>query len=821
MLTNYLKAALRNLLKQKIFSFINIIGLATGMTAFLLIMQYVRFEQSYDTFVENSDDIYRVTLAQYVNNELSIESAENYPGAGPALVTELPEVTASARLYNMGYKNNIVITYEDAPGDPIMFKHRKFLYADSSFLSMMGYPMVAGDPATALSEPNTTVISESYAKMYFGDADPLGKMLRLQDDDFNDELCKVTGVFKDLPNNTHLKFDVLFSYKTLFVRGDWAPGRYGTSWNRKDMYTYVKVTPGTDIAALEGKFPTIVDQYSPDLADRNRKDVLSLQKLTNIHLESNLAEEAEANGDGKTVGFMMIIGMFIIVIAWVNYVNLSTAKAMERANEVGVRKVMGAGKGQLIRQYLMESAMINLVAIVLSILMIALALPFFNSLTGHQYSFVGLFSSWFVGLTASLWLVGTVLSGLYPAFVMSGFKPVEVLKGKGAAKYRSGWLRKALVIFQFATSIALIAGTFIVYTQLGYMLNQDIGMNIDQVLVVERPGITSQDREARVQSIEFFKNELVKHNSIRSVAGSVTIPGKKREYKVPAKPYGGSDDQLVTLRFNSMDYAFMEAFEMKLLAGRAFSEEHIQDPDTSVIVSESAARLLGFKNPDDIIGQTVSMPRFRWNAIVVGVVNDYHQESLQKAKDPTIFYCSPTNAEFFSMKVDMENLQSTIAHVEKTWNSSFPGNPFLYFFMDDYFNRQYENERKFGGLFSAFAILALIIGSLGLFGLSAFTTQQRTKEIGIRKVLGSSLSQIFVLLSKGYMWLILVAVVIASPIVYWVMTNWLNGFAFKIGIELWIFAVAGLAVLLVALLTISYQVLRAAHINPVDSLRYE
>lgn len=821
MLTNYLKATLRNILKQKIFSFINIIGLATGMTAFLLIMQFVRFEQSYDSFVENSDDIYRVTLAQYVNNELSIESAENYPGAGPALVAELPEVTASARLYNMGYKNNIVITYEDAPGEPIMFKHRKFLYADSSFLSMMGYPMIAGDPATALSEPLSTVISESYAKKYFGDADPLGKMLRLQDDDFNDELCKVTGVFKDLPNNTHLKFDVLFSYKTLFGRGDWAPERYGTSWNRKDMYTYVKVTPGTDIASLENKFPSIVDQYSPELAERNREDVLGLQKLTDIHLKSKLAEEAESNGDDKIVAFMMIIGLFIIVIAWVNYVNLSTAKAMERANEVGVRKVMGAGKGQLIRQYLMESAMINLVAIMLSILMIALALPFFNSLTGHQYSFVGLFSLWFVGLTASLWLVGTVLSGLYPAFVMSGFKPVEVLKGKGAAKYRSGWLRQALVIFQFATSIALIAGTFIVYTQLDYMLNKDIGMNIDQVLVVERPGITSQDREARVQSIEFFKNELVKHNSIKSVAGSVTIPGKKREYKVPAKPYGGSDDQLVTLRFNSMDYSFMEAFEMKLLAGRAFSEEHIQDPDTSVIVSESAARLLGFKNLDDIIGQTVSMPRFRWNAIVVGVVNDYHQESLQKAKDPTIFYCSPTNAEFFSMKVDMENLQSTIAHVEKTWNSAFPGNPFLYFFMDDYFNRQYENERKFGGLFSAFAILALIIGSLGLFGLSAFTTQQRTKEIGIRKVLGSSLPQIFVLLSKGYMWLIVAAVVIASPIVYWVMNNWLNGFAFKIGIELWIFAVAGLAVLLVALLTISYQVLRAAHINPVDSLRYE
>lgn len=821
MVSNYLKAALRNLLKQKFFSFINIVGLATGMTAFLLIIQFVQFERNYETFIENEDNIYRLTLAQYVNNELSIESAENYPGAGPALVAEFPEITGYARLYNMGYKNNIVITYEDAPDGPIMFKHRKFLYADSSFLAMMGYPMTMGDPVTALSEPNTTVISESYAKKYFGETNPIGKLLRLQDDDFNDEVCKVTGVFKDLPPNTHLKFDILFSYKTLFVRGEWAPARYGTSWNRKDMYTYLEIAPGTNIKALEDKFPSIIEQYSPGLADQNRKDVLALQKMTDIHLTSNLAEESESNGDGKIVSFMLIIGLFIIVVAWVNYVNLSTAKAMERANEVGVRKVMGAGKSQLIGQYLMESAMINLVAIILSMLMTGLALPLFNSLAGQQFNFLQLFEPWFVGIIGSLWLIGTLLSGIYPALVMSNFKPVAVLKGKGASKFRSGWLRKVLVIFQFATSIALIAGTFIVYTQLDFMMNQDIGMNIDQVLVVERPGITSKDREERVQSLEFFKNELIKHNNIKSVTGSVTIPGKKREYKVAGKPYGSSDDKLVTLRFNSMDYQFVDAFEMEILAGRAFSEEYVQDPDTSIILSESAVRLLGYKNLDDIIGQTMTMPRFRWNAIVVGVVNDYNQESLQKNQDPMIFYCSPNNAEFFSMKIDPTNLSSTIDHVEKAWNNAFPGNPFLYFFLDDYFNRQYENERKFGGLFSVFAILALIIGSLGLFGLSAFTTQQRTKEIGIRKVLGSSLPQIFVLLSKGYILLILIAVLIACPIVYWAMSTWLSGFAYKIDIQLWIFAIAGITVLFVALLTISYQVLKAAHVNPVDSLRYE
>lgn len=821
MLENYFKAAFRNLFKQKVFSILNILGLATGITAFMLIMQYVEVENNYEGFLPNHDNIHRVTLAQYVNNELSIESAENYPGVGPALLQELPEVKSFARLYNMGYKNNLVITYDDGSGDPIKFKHRKFLYADSAFLPMMGYEMIAGNAKTALAEPLSTVISETYAKKYFGNVDPIGKMLHLQDDDFNDELAKVTGVFKDLPNNTHLRFDVLYSYETLYTRGEWAPGRYNESWRRKDMYTYIELQEGANLGNTISKFPEIVNKYSPDLADRNREDVLGLQKISDIHLNSKLAEEPEANGDQKIVNFMGIIALFIIIIAWVNYINLSTAKALERANEVGVRKVMGAGRFQLIGQYLLEAAVINFVAILLALIMIALVLPIFNTLAGQYFTISSLLTQSFMLNLFGVWFVGSALSGIYPAILMSGFIPVVVLKGKGASKHGSGFLRKALVVFQFATSIALIAGTFIVNNQLDYMMNQDIGMNIDQVLVVERPGITSRDRDARVQSIEFFKNELRKENSIKSVTGSVTIPGKKREFKVPAKPYGSGDDKLVTLRFNSMDYEFVDAFEMTILAGRPFSKDFIQDPDTSVIISESASRLLGFKKPEDALGQTLSLPRFQWDAIVVGVVNDYNQESLQKNVDPTIFYCSPSNAEFFSMKVNTSDLPTTIAHIEDTWNEAFPGNPFNYFFLDDFFNRQYENERKFSGLFFAFSVLAIIIGCLGLFGLSAFTTQQRTKEVGIRKVLGSSIPQIFVLLSKEYVWLILAALVISSPLIYWVMGNWISTFAYQTSIGYAVFILAGLAVIVAALVTVSYQSLKAATVNPVNSLRNE
>ncbi len=821
MLQNYLKAAFRNVIKQRFFTILNVLGLATGIAAFMLIMLYVNTEQSYEKFLDNSKSIYRVTLAQYINNELSIESAENYPGVGPALLSEIPETVSFARLYNMGYKNNLIITYDNpSGGDPIKFKHRKFLYADSAFLPMMGYPMMKGDAATALAEPLTAVISETYAKKYFGDEEPIGKVLHLQDDDFNDELATVTGVFKDLPATTHLKFDVLFSYKTLYSRGEWAPARYNESWRRKDMYTYIQLIDGSDIEAIEDKLPAIIDKYSPDLADQNRKDILALQPLRDIHLTSNLAEEPEVNGNRQAVDFMAIIALFIIVIAWVNYINLSTAKAMERANEVGVRKVMGAGRHQLVIQYLMEAGMINLMAILIASLIMIFSLPTFNTLSGLNFDFSDLLTGSFGLALLVVWFLGSISSGIYPAVVMSGFIPVTVLKGKGASKYRSGWLRRALVVFQFATSIALITGTFIVYNQLKFMKNQDIGMNIDQMLVVERPGITSQDREARIASIEFFKNQVKEGPNIQSVTGSITVPGKKREYKVPVKPYGAGDDKLVTLRFNSMDYEFIDAFEMELISGRAFSEDFVNDPDTSVILSESAVKLLGF-NPENIIGQTIAIPNFRWNPIVAGVVNDYNQESLQKSVDPTIFNCSPTNAEFFSIKVSTEDLANTITHVENAWNEAFPGNPFQYFFLDDYFNQQYENEQKFGDLFMVFASLAVIIGCLGLFGLSAFTTQQRTKEVGIRKVLGSSIVQIFLLLSKEYVWIIVLSMIVASPLIYLVMTEWISQFAYRINIGYSVFLIAGLTVLVVALITVSYQSMKAARINPVDSLRYE
>ena len=822
MIKNLLLTALRSLKKNKFFSLLNITGLAIGMAVFLLIAQYVRFEKSYESFIPDKENIYRVKLEAYDKNELIMATAENYPGVGPALLTELPEVVSYARLYNMGYKNNVVITNENAKPDPIAFRQRRFLYADSTFLPMMGYEMVSGNAKDALAAPFTAVISEKYAKMYFGKEDPIGKTLHLRDDDFVDELVKVTGVFKELPVNTHLKFDVLFSYNSLYPRGDWAVQRYRLGWRRKDMYTFVQLKPGTDPKKTEAKFPAIVAKYKPELKESTQKQVLGLQPLKDIHLTSDLTEEPEANGNARTVFFLGMIGLFVLVIAWINYVNLSTARALERAKEVGIRKVIGAVKGQLIGQFLTEAALVNLLSVLIAWGLTFLCLSSFNKMSGLALDKTYLVQPWFIALLFLLWIVGSLLSGFYPALVLSSFKPIIVLKGKFQNANRGVLLRKGLVVAQFIASIALIAGTFIVYRQLKYMTSRDMGMNINQVMVVERPGIMDTSQTVYNSSIDAFRHEVKKDPGIEAVSASFTIPGKQREYKVQLKRYGVSNSDSVIVRFNSLDYDFLDVFKMKLIAGRKFSPDFPNDPDTSVIITETASKLLGFKKPEDAIGQTLTIQAFgNWNPIVVGVVNDYHQISLKKPLDPSIFNCSLYGAEYYSMRVNTSNLPRTIDHVRKSWATAFRGNPFEYFFLDEYFNRQYESERKFEKLFVSFAVLAIIIGCLGLFGLSAYTASQRIKEIGIRKVLGASVPDITKMLSKDFLKLVIIAIVIASPIAWWAMSKWLEDFAYRVNISWWIFVVAGGLALMIAMLTVSLQAIKAAIANPIKSLRTE
>jgi putative ABC transport system permease protein len=818
-----LKTFARSLKKNKFFSSLNVLGLSLGMAVFLLAALYVKFETSYEDFNKDAASIYRVNLDVYVNNEKVLSSAENYPAAGPALAA-LPEVTAYTRLYNLGYKNNVIITNEEAKPDAIAFKHRSFLYADSSFLSMMGYTLVAGDINTALAAPNSAVITQHYATLYFGGEDPIGKTLRMRDDDNNNELVHVTGVVDKVPANTHLKFDILFSYKTLFSRQannqpDYGVNRFDRSWFRSDMYTFIRLMPGTDVKALEAKLPGLVRNHTAGMKPNNERDVLSLQPLKDIHLTSHLAEEAETNGDERIVYFIGIIGLFVLAIALINYINLTTAQVMERAREVGVRKVMGAMKHQLITQFLTEAACINMFSVLVAYAVVGITLPFFNTISGLSLHVSYLLQPWFLTLLAILWIAGTLLSGFYPALVLTSFKPVAVVKGKLRHSAGGIVLRKSLVVFQFMASVSLIASTLIVFNQLEYMLKGDIGMNIDHVLVVERPSI-GPGQPGFNATVNTFRNELKSNAVVEAFTMSSTVPGKQREYKTVVKLYGASDDQLFTVRMNSMDFSFQDVYNMKLLAGRMFSEDFVQDPDTSVVITESTARLLGFKKPEDAVGQTLTIPDW-YSPVIVGVVNDYHQVSLKSPLEPTVFFCDRYDGEFYSMRVNSKDIAGTVNQVKAAWEKSFPGNPIEYFFLDDYFNRQYKNERQFGMLFTTFSALALVIGCLGLLGLSAYTAAQRTKEIGIRKVLGSSEAGIFTLLSGEYIRLISVSIALAVPLVYILMDRWIQSFPYRTSITAGVFIVAGVTVLLIALFVVSFQTWKAARENPVVSLRSE
>jgi len=824
MYRNALISALRNLLRNKTYSTINIIGLAAGMAIFLLIAQYTRFEKSYEDFIPNRANIYRVSLTRLRNNAVISASAENYPAVGPALSHELPDVTAFARLYNLGYKNNVMITNEQAKPDPIVLKQHHFLYADSSFLPMMGYAMLSGNATRALTQPFSAVISEKYARLWFGSADPLGKTLHMHDDDFNDEVVKITGVFKDLPPNTHLKFDVLFSYTTLLARPKGNPAeRFDRTWDRADMYTFVSLRPGTDPQGLAAKFPAIVNKYKPGLQADNERELLALQPLSAIHLHSDLAEEPEINGNANIVFFLGIIGVFVLVIAWINFVNLSTARAVTRAKEVGVRKVIGASRGQLLLRFLTEAALTNGIALGIAYGLLFPVLPAFDTISGLSMTSDYLVQPWFLLLLALLWIGGTLSAGFYPAWVLSSFRPVAVLKGRLRTATGGVALRQALVVGQFMASIALITGTMIVYRQLHFMMHSDLGMNIDQVIVMDRPGITPSDEtnsHAFRSGIDLFRNELKKSPEIEAVANTTTVPGMLREWRATAKLLGSRTGDSVLVRTSNIDFDFLDVFKMQLLAGRNFSRDYPKDPDTSAILTASATRLLGFKKPQDAIGRTVVVRQ--WNdqhVVIVGVTGDYHQVSLKKPLEPALFTCDFYESEYYAVRVHTGNIAGTLDHIRASWDKAFPGNPFEYFFLDDYFNRQYANERRFGELFTTFAILAILISCLGLFGLSAYMASQRVKEIGIRKVLGASVAGLAILLSRDFLKLVLLAILLATPLTWLAMARWLQDFPYRTTIQWWMFASAGIAALLIALLTVSFQAVRTALTNPSQTLR--
>lgn len=819
MLKSYLTTAWRNIRKNKVFSLINVIGLSIGMAACLLILQYVNFELSYDQFNKNIADLYRVYNDRYQNGKLIQHGTITYSAIGQAMQHDYPEVVNHCRMAPFG--NQIIILGTQKFGDQPVFA------VDNSFLSMFSYGLIAGDQRAALAQPYTAVLTESAATRYFGlkgndVASVLGKTFIMGNDSLP---YKVTGICRDVPENSHLQFDLLISYVTMMAgRNPYKAADY--DFSDSDFWHYIQLKHGADYKALEAKLPAFSDRYFHGNKVSGSVEKFYLQPLSRAHLYSDFEYEVGKTGSATVVWGLLIIALFIIVIAWVNYVNLSTARSVERAREVGVRKVIGAEKGQLIRQFLTESFLINIIALLLGVGFMFALQPAFNALVGHRLSFVYLLQKSMGGYSITIGLLGLLLagifvSGFYPAFVLSSFRPILVLKGRFSASKGGIVLRKALVVGQFAITVVLIVGSFVVYRQIDYMNRQELGMNIDRMLMIKPPELTNWD-STFISRENTFSVALGRLPGVVGAASSWNPMGGETGRTFDVRRADQDNTTHYTMRNNGISYGFIPLYQIRILAGRDYTYSDFK-PDFNklynIILNESAIKLLGFKSPEDAIGKQIWSNGRNWD--IIGVINDYHQKSLRYPVEPTMLLPAYSNNSTISVKVNTGDMPSTIAAIKTTYDAFFPGNYFDYYFLDDHYNEQYATDRLFGKAFSIFAGFAILIACMGLLGLSLFATMQRTKEIGVRKVLGASVGNIIMLLSADFIRLVIIAIVIATPIAWFIMRQWLQDFAYRIAIGWWVFAAAGLLAVAIALTTISFQAMRAAVANPAKALRSE
>ncbi|UII28052.1 ABC transporter permease [Fulvivirga maritima] len=795
------------------FSMINVFGLATSMAACLIIFQYVEFEYSYDDF--RKPNVYRVFHEGFSYGESLGERAQSSPALSPAYNREIPEVEHAARL----------IHTDPLMPDPVMqvgensFHESKIYFADPDFLEMFSYNMRSGNIKNALSNPDHVAISASMAQKYFPFQEPVGKSITLHQGERGSVDLKVSGVFEDIPANSHLHTDFLISFSTI-------PFNLDENWDWDNFYNYIELRPDADPAIVENKMAATMKKYRGDLmdawADNGYRSEKHLTQIQNIHLDSHMEEEAEPNGSRQTVNFLMIIACFILVIAWINYLNLTVAKAVERAKEIGVRKVIGSSRRQLIGQFLSESLVVNLLAAAVAVIVSQLLLPGVRSLLGWQFSMHYNFE--LILIAFAILLAGTFLSGFYPSFILSAYRPLDVLKNKVTSSRGGVKLRKVLVAFQFAASIILIIGTFVVKSQLNFMRERDLGYDPEQMLVVKGPGM--QD-STYTKHLSYFKELTNQLSGVKVVARSTDVPGKElswgRKFYQSATP-----ENKVGLRIVAIDEDFFDAYDMTFQAGRNFDKETATDR-AGLIFNEQAIKELGFVSPESAIDQEVvwmENSEDEHQKQVVGVVKDYNQESLHKEVAPMVFVLkrylnAPWTGEYLSIKLSNSNYLSLTNEIKDNWGKAFPNSPFEYFFLDEHFNQQYKSDQQFSRIFTVFSALAIIIALMGLFGLTSYITLQRTKEIGIRKVLGAKTLQIVKLFTAEYTVIVIVSMLIAMPIAYYFTLQWLSNFAFKANFSVWYFAVLGVVIIVGTWLIIGLQTLKGASVNPVECLKDE
>jgi putative ABC transport system permease protein len=800
MIKNYLKTALRSMKKHAGTSVINIVGLSIGMACCVLIMLFVFDELGFDRFNENYDRIWRVTRKWYnADGAVNLHLAQVAPQVGPLLKNDFPEILHSVRLIEV---EGLLINR-----GPLYFEESRFFFAEQSLFDVFTFRMVAGDPATALADPFAVVITTDMARKYFGQDDPLGQSLTIQASGQSADL-KVSGVVEPLPASSHVHPDFLGSFKTFeaIVGPDEMQ-----NWSSNNYATYLLLPAGYAISRLESRLDDFVDRHmSPGMSAETK---LELQPLRDIHLRSHLDSEMEANGDIKYVRIFSIIAFFVLLVACANFMNLATARSAGRSREVGLRKVVGARRTQLVLQFLGESVLTAAISLVVALDLVLLALPSFNRFLGRNLALkLGGNGSHLLFLAAIAVFVGFV-SGIYPAVFLSGFRPVRVLKG--AAGRAGGFsFRKALVVFQFAISIVLIVCVGIVSGQLRFMRSKSLGFDKEHVVVLP-------SSPAMIENLEGFKTRLLQNPGILSVSAAKRVPSGHLLDSAQARLLSGEERQSIDFLIPNLlvDHDYIPTFGIEMAAGRNFSKEMGTDATQAFIINEAAARRIGWPRPEEAVGQGFEYGRRRGQ--IIGVVKDFHFESLHEEISPIVMYISSYDLGRISIRIAPGDIPRTMAFLRGVWAEMRPSRPFSYSFIDESFDGLYKSEDNLGRIFRTFAWLSVGIGCLGLFGLASYSAERRTKEMGIRKVLGASAGGLAVLLSREFTRWVLAANLVAWPMAYLAMSRWLHNFAYRKDIGLGIFLMAGALALAVAVLTVSYQAVKTARSDPVRSLRYE
>jgi putative ABC transport system permease protein len=817
MLINHLKVSFRSLWKNKRYTLLNLMGLSLAMATCLLILQYVGYELSFDQFHENKDQLYRVVNDRFQNGERVQKGTITYPAVGPTMVEEYPEIEACARLF---FEGSVLIH----KGEDI-YRAEESIYADEYFFDLFSFEMLARDGKILLDEPFEIVLTEKIARHFFD----------IQNDDFNtiinqtleldrdEQPYRIVGVCKNLPSNSLIQADVFPSYASFVqIVGPAAKN----SWQYSDFYHYLKINQGADIAKLEEQLVDFSARHFKGDEVSGADETFYLQPLNEAHLySSDLEYEIGQVANGKIVWSMLGVAFFILLLAWVNYINMASVRAIERAKEVGIRRVVGASRHHLLSQFLTESALVNGISLGLGVLITFAIQPWLNQLFSEPiFSLTYLFSSrTYTSLMIGLlcWIAGGVLlSGVYPTLLLLRQRSSEVLKGSFKQSKGSQVFRQGLVVFQFAASVALISLTIMAFHQLRYLNKQDLGINLNQVLRVSGPELMAFDT-AFIEHIDAFKTTLAQHPDIQQVSMSSRVPGDNTG-RIFGVQKLGSEEQNLTFRFIETDHDFDEAFELPLLAGRDLKHsDHNTDFGAiqNIVINKKGVTALGYNNAENAIGRQLKFWGKSWT--IVGVLENYHQQSFHHPIEPTLYLPVYNSNQAFSVRLNSAEANEAITYIHSTFSQFFPGNIFEYQFLDQRFQRQYDNDQQFGSVILFFTILAIFIAFLGILGLASYMAFLRTKEIGIRKVLGASLPQIIGLLSKRFIRLAFIGAVLAIPIAWYITNAWLADFVYRVDIHMGLFALAGLLAVVLALVTVEWQSMRAAMANPVDSLKIE